>query len=98
MKAAIHPQYNLETQVVCSCGNSFTVGSTRGGTVHIELCNKCHPFYTGTQKFVDKASRIQRFQEKMASAQPAKKKKAEEKKEDTRPMTLKEMLQSLKKQ
>ena len=97
MKAAIHPEYHQDTTVICSCGNTFPMASTKGGTVYIELCNQCHPFYTGTQKFVDKASRIERFQKKMDAARPYVKKKTEEKK-DTRALTLKEMLQSLKKQ
>jgi large subunit ribosomal protein L31 len=52
MKTDIHPKYQLTT-VVCSCGNTFTTHSTRGGEVHIELCNECHPFFTGKQKLVD---------------------------------------------
>lgn len=95
MKTAGHPHYNPTAQVVCSCGNMFTVGSTKD-VIHVELCNKCHPFYTGQQKFVDTASRIEKFQAKMAAAQPQKKKKHEEKKEENRPLTLKEMLQSIR--
>lgn len=95
MKASVHPQYNPTAQVVCSCGNMFTVGSTRE-TIHVELCSKCHPFYTGTQKFVDTASRIEKFQKKMAAAQPLSKKKKEDRREENRPMTLREMLQSVK--
>ena len=95
MKAQIHPQYNSAAQVVCSCGNQFTVGSTRDG-FHVELCYKCHPFYTGTQKFVDTASRIDKFQKKMAVAQPRKDKKARPVSDD-RPKSLREMLQALKK-
>lgn len=95
MRADIHPQYQTAT-VICSCGNQFTVGSTKG-TIHVELCYNCHPFYTGQQKFVDTASRIQKFQQK----QQAKKiivKKEKETKEDEGPKTLKEMLAALKKQ
>lgn len=95
MKATIHPNYNPAAQVVCSCGNMFTVGSTQN-TIHIELCNKCHPFYTGTQKFVDTASRIEKFQKKMAVVRPVLKKKNAEKKSDSPPLTLREMLQSVK--
>lgn len=94
MKSAIHPQYNSEAQVVCSCGNMFTVGSTKD-SFHIELCNKCHPFYTGQQKFLDRASRIQQFESRRQKAQPIKPER-EEKKEDSRPLTLREMLQTLK--
>lgn len=95
MKVNVHPKYNPQAQVLCSCGNSFNVGSTQD-SIHIELCNKCHPFYTGTQKFVDTASRIEKFQKKMATARPFVKKKKEENKSDNGPMTLREMLQSVK--
>lgn len=94
MKISIHPKYNHQAKVICSCGNTFTVGSTQD-IIHVELCNKCHPFYTGQQKFVDSASRIDKFQRKMQAAKPAKKKK-EEKKEDQGPQTLREMLQAIK--
>lgn len=94
MKAQIHPKY-FETQVSCSCGNSFIVGSTVE-RIHTELCYKCHPFYTGQQKFVDTASRIEKFQKKMEAYKPIDK-KAKEVKEDKGPMTLRDMLQALKK-
>lgn len=61
MKTAIHPTYNSEVTVNCACGNSFVTGSTRDEIV-IELCSKCHPFYTGKQKLVDTARRVDRFQ------------------------------------
>lgn len=98
MKANIHPQY-FETQVICACGNRFTVGSTME-TVHIELCNKCHPFYTGEQRFVDAASKIQRFKQKQEAAKTFISKKAEkvqaQKQRDDQPKTLREMLLALK--
>lgn len=98
MKANIHPQFNEKAKVICACGNNFTVGSTQD-VIHIELCNKCHPFYTGEQKFVDSASMIQKFQKKqdVAKTYIAKdKEKAEEKKKrDNTPKTLREMLQAL---
>lgn len=98
MKAAIHPQY-FQAQVICACGNKFTVGSTRE-TIHVELCNKCHPFYTGEQRFVDSASRIQKFQNKQKAAQTytvTKVKKTEEKRQqDNAPKTLREMLMAAK--
>ena len=93
MKAQIHPQY-YNAQVVCSCGNTFTVGSTVE-RITVELCYNCHPFYTGQQKFVDTASRIEKFQKKMAAYKPTVK-KAKEVKEDSGPMTLRDMLQALK--
>lgn len=99
MKAKIHPQYFDQAQVICVCGNKFTTGSTQE-VIHVELCSNCHPFYTGEQKFVDTASRIQKFQDKQKIAQTyvsKKVKKAEElKKRDTAPKTLREMLESVK--
>ena len=60
MKADIHPQYG-EAKVVCSCGNTFTTKST-SNEMHVELCNECHPFYTGKQKLVDTGGRVERFE------------------------------------
>lgn len=65
MKAAIHPQYTTDAKVTCACGNTFVTGSTMK-EIRIELCNQCHPFYTGKQKFVDTARRVEKFQEKMS--------------------------------
>jgi large subunit ribosomal protein L31 len=59
MKEKIHPQYH-QAKVICSCGNTFTVGSTQK-EVHVELCSKCHPFYTGEYRIVDTAGRVERF-------------------------------------
>jgi large subunit ribosomal protein L31 len=60
VKTDIHPRY--ETTVVrCSCGNTFVTRSTKGGDLHIELCNECHPFFTGKQKLVDSGGRVERF-------------------------------------
>jgi large subunit ribosomal protein L31 len=58
----------VETTVVCSCGNRFQTNSTAGGELHLELCNQCHPFFTGQQKFVDTGGRVQRFSDKFGSA------------------------------
>lgn len=63
MKAGIHPEY-FEVTVVCACGNTFKTGSTRKGTIHLEICSGCHPFYTGKQRLVDTAGRVERFQRK----------------------------------
>ena len=60
MKAAIHPNY-IEATVKCSCGNTFTTRSTKD-ELHVELCNECHPFFTGKQKLVDTGGRVERFQ------------------------------------
>ncbi len=63
MKEKIHPKYFPDATVTCSCGNSFTTGSTRQ-TLRVELCNKCHPFFTGEQKIIDTAGRVERFNKK----------------------------------
>ena len=70
MKTDIHPKY-LSTTITCSCGNSFETCSTAGGKLHVELCNQCHPFFTGQQKFVDTGGRVQRFSDKFGSAASA---------------------------
>ena len=64
MKEKIHPQYNF-AKVRCACGNTFETGSTLKH-VEVEICGVCHPFYTGKQKFVDTAGRVERFQKKYA--------------------------------
>lgn len=61
MKTDIHPNYDT-TKVTCSCGNTFETRSTKAGDMHIELCNECHPFFTGKQKVVDSGGRVERFQ------------------------------------
>lgn len=63
MKADIHPKYE-EIAVNCSCGNTFKTKSTMGKPLHVEVCSECHPFYTGTQKIVDTAGRIEKFNQK----------------------------------
>ncbi|NWG38569.1 MAG: 50S ribosomal protein L31 [Hydrogenophilaceae bacterium] len=65
MKADIHPQYN-EIDVVCSCGNTFKTGSTLGKNLNVEVCSECHPFYTGKQKIVDTAGRVEKFRQRYA--------------------------------
>lgn len=99
MKAKIHPNYYPKAQVICVCGNRFTTGSTQE-VIHVELCNNCHPFYTGQQKFVDSGSLIKKFQNKQAAAsqfQQKKAKKAEEKRSaEQGPKSLREMLMGAK--
>jgi large subunit ribosomal protein L31 len=60
MRPKIHPEYYTDAKVICSCGNTFTTGSTKN-TLRVELCSKCHPFFTGEQKIVDTAGRVERF-------------------------------------
>ena len=64
MKKDIHPKYFKEAKVTCACGNTFTVGSTIED-IHVEICSACHPFYTGKQKLVDTARRVDKFQKKV---------------------------------
>jgi large subunit ribosomal protein L31 len=63
MKDGIHPVYG-DVKVVCSCGNEFTTRSTLGKDMHVEVCSACHPFYTGKQKIVDTAGRVDKFRRK----------------------------------
>ena len=76
MKQGIHPEY-VECKVRCSCGNTWTTRSTKS-EMRVDLCDKCHPFYTGTQKLVDTGGRVQRFADKFGGAAAAQLKKAEE--------------------
>lgn len=63
MKTKIHPEYHKDAQVVCSCGNTFTTGSTQK-ILKVELCSKCHPFFTGEQRMIDTAGRVDRFRQR----------------------------------
>lgn len=65
MKAEIHPKYD-EVNVSCACGHSFKTRSTLGEELHIEICSECHPFFTGKQKLVDTAGRVDRFNKRYA--------------------------------
>jgi large subunit ribosomal protein L31 len=60
MKPKIHPEYYTDAKVICACGNTFTIGSTKK-TLKVELCSKCHPFFTGEQRVVDTMGRVERF-------------------------------------
>jgi large subunit ribosomal protein L31 len=64
MKPDIHPEY-VESSITCSCGNTFTTKSTKAA-MSVELCNECHPFFTGKQKLVDTGGRVERFQKRYA--------------------------------
>ena len=64
MKAGIHPDYK-EVKVACACGETFTTRSTRPD-IHLDICSKCHPFYTGKQKIVDAEGRVEKFKKKYA--------------------------------
>jgi large subunit ribosomal protein L31 len=71
MKKDIHPKYDLKTKAVCACGATFEVGSTMP-EIKMEICSHCHPFYTGNEKIMDTAGRVERFK-KRAAASKAKK-------------------------
>ena len=102
MKKDIHPQWYPEARVVCACGNTFMIGSTIP-EIRVEVCAKCHPFYTGEQRFIDTLGRVEKFQQKESRAKEyapvlaAKKAKREKRHEETAPKTLKEMLQATQK-
>ena len=88
MKAKIHPKYK-EATVTCGCGNTFTTMSTKT-EIKVEICSACHPFYTGKQKFVDTAGRVQKFEQRFkwdadkAAEEAAKKSAAQKKREKVR--------------
>ena len=65
MKKKIHPQYFTDAKAKCACGNIFTIGSTKEFT-EIEICSKCHPFYTGKEKIVDSMGRVEKFRKRLA--------------------------------
>lgn len=66
MKPDIHPRYE-EISVTCACGNTFRTRSTHEGDLHVEVCSACHPFYTGQQKIVDTAGRVEKFRRRYAT-------------------------------
>ena len=70
MQKEIHPIYQ-QIEATCSCGNTFSTGSTLDHNLHLEICSACHPFYTGQQKIVDTAGRVERFRKKYAKRQAA---------------------------
>jgi len=63
MKEGIHPKYYNDAVVKCACGETFITGSTKKN-LHVEICSKCHPFFTGKQKFVDTGGRVEKFKKK----------------------------------
>ena len=71
MKSDIHPKYE-KTKITCACGNVVEVGSTKTD-IRVEICSQCHPFFTGKQKLIDTAGRIERFRKKYEKFQPSSK-------------------------
>ncbi|KKU94111.1 MAG: 50S ribosomal protein L31 [Candidatus Jorgensenbacteria bacterium GW2011_GWA1_48_13] len=74
MKKDIHPQYYPKAHVTCACGNKFTVGATME-KIEVEICSKCHPFYTGAKTLIDTTGRVERFRARRAKAGTKKTKK-----------------------
>ncbi len=72
MKKDIHPKYDLKTKATCACGAVFEVGSTMP-EIRMEICSQCHPFYSGAEKIIDTAGRVERFNKRRAVAGKAKK-------------------------
>ncbi len=67
MKSGIHPNYE-EVVIKCACGETVTTKSTKGGEMRVEICSKCHPFFTGKQKFVDAGGRVDKFKRRLEAA------------------------------
>lgn len=84
MKSDIHPTYYTDATVTCACGNTFTTGSTVKD-IRVEICSSCHPFYTGKQKFVDSARRVDRFQRILEKKTAIKTRRAASKKASPKP-------------
>lgn len=74
MKKDIHPKYYPKAKITCACGEKFPLGSTRE-KIEIEICSNCHPLYTGKQKFIDTAGRLERFKKIMAQSKKIKESK-----------------------
>jgi large subunit ribosomal protein L31 len=74
MKKDIHPKYDLKTKATCACGAVFEVGSTLP-EIKMEICSQCHPFYTGNEKIMDTAGRVERFKKRAVATTKAKAKK-----------------------
>lgn len=109
MKKDIHPKYNNNLEIKCSCGNSFVTGSTlEQDSISIEICSKCHPFYTGEQKIVDTNNLVRKYEEKVEKAKKLSFKSKKEKMEKRRQkfgdagnkpastLTLRDMLENAK--
>jgi len=105
MKAAIHPKWFDDCKVTCACGNTFVIGATVP-TIGVEVCSKCHPFYTGQMKFLDTTGRVERFKQRVTGKTQKNVSKAEKRKlkrekriqeELNRPDTLTELRKTVKK-
>ncbi len=81
MKKNIHPKYFPKATIKCACGNKMTVGTTKE-KIEVEICNKCHPFYTGKQQFIDAAGRVEKFEARRKKTQKKTTEKQKEKREN----------------
>jgi large subunit ribosomal protein L31 len=81
MKKEIHPAYFPNATITCACGVVYSIGSTKE-KIEVEICSACHPFYTGTEKVLDSAGRVERFKNRVAGAKPKATKKAAKKTEE----------------
>ena len=105
MKKDIHPKWNVNAQVTCSCGNTFTTGATKD-VIHVAICAACHPVFTGQERLVDTEGLVQKFQKREKASKDMQKVKVEknvgrdtkQKEISARPRTLKDMLAYAKKQ
>ncbi len=79
-KTDLHPTYFSQAKITCACGNTFVVGATKP-EMHVEICHKCHPFYTGETKLIDTAGRVEKFKSRRSKAVEPKAKKVRAKKE-----------------
>lgn len=104
MKASIHPKYYSDCKVTCACGNTFVTGATIP-SITVDVCSKCHPFFTGQMKFLDTAGRVEKFKTRMTSKSTKNVSKADKRKakrdkrikeEMDRPDTLSELRKSVK--
>lgn len=103
MKSDIHPKWHSDAKVVCACGNTTMVGMAKA-ELHVEICAKCHPFFTGEMRFLDTMGRVEKFQSKQQFAKSqatkiADKKKKKKDKEEARanaPKSLKDMLMTMR--
>lgn len=105
MKTAIHPKWFGDCKVTCACGNTFVIGATVP-TINVEVCSKCHPFYTGQMKFLDTTGRVEKFKQRVTAKSQKNVSKAEKRKlkrekriqeELDRPDTLTELRKTVKK-
>uniref|UniRef100_A0A7C5YV26 50S ribosomal protein L31 n=1 Tax=candidate division CPR3 bacterium TaxID=2268181 RepID=A0A7C5YV26_UNCC3 len=106
MKKKIHPKYHTDVEVICSCGNRFTIGGSTVETIRTEYCYKCHPAYTGEQKVADVTTKIKRFEERVKKSEIRKReiqkieetRKKKVKKPPQKELTLKDIIKQMKAQ